>query len=123
MRRKSDTSSSCFTTRQAGVQPRRIATIQKAAFMHTTHEISAGPTTYSGMHRKTVRLSKTGWAGTTARVASNATSATRQSSVFTIQKSTRELSVTAQDATKWIFVPSSITLVKRIWPTSCASNT
>ena len=122
MRRRSGTSFTCFTTKPVGVQRRKTATIQKAAFTHTTHVISADPTISSGMLQKTAKLFKMAWVGTTVKMESSATSATRLSSVSTTQKNTSALSVTALAATKWIFAPSSITLVRKIWLTSFANN-
>lgn len=123
MQRRSATSFSCFSTKRVGVQQRKTATIQKAAFTHITPAISADPTTCLGMPPKTARHFKMAWAGTIVSVASSVTSATRQLSASITQKSIRELNVTALDATKWIFVHSSITPAKRILPTSYASST
>lgn len=123
MQRKSATSSSCSITKRVGVQQRKTATIQKAAFTHITLAISVDPMTCSGMPPKTVRHFKMAWAGTIVSVASSATNATRQLSAFITQKSISESNATARDATKWTSVPSSITPARRILPTSYASST
>ena len=122
MLRRSATSFTCFTTKPVGVQRRKTATIQKAAFTHTTHVISVDPTISLGTPQKTAKLFKMAWVGTTAKMELSATNATRLSSVSTIQKNTNALSVTAPAATKWIFAPSSITLARKTWPTSYANN-
>ena len=122
MPKRRGTSSTCSSTRQAGVQTKRIVTIPRAAFMLIIQGISAGHLIYSNMLPRTARLYRMASAGTTVNVVSSVISVIPQSRGFTILTSTSVLSVIGVDATRWIFVRSIITLGRKVKPINSASS-
>ena len=117
------TSSLCSSTKQVGVQQKRIAMIPRVAYMRITRAISAGRQTCSSMHLRTARPFKTAKDGNTARVALNATNATRQSSGYTILTNISGSNVIGCVVTRWTSAPSTTIQEKRVLRTSSASST
>ena len=76
--RKSVMSSSCFTTKPAGVQLRKTATTPRVASMHITHVTSEDHQIYLSMPPRTVRHYKTAWGGIIANEESNVENVTPQ---------------------------------------------
>ena len=122
MPKRRGTSSTCFSTKQAGVQTKKIVTIQRAASMRIIRGTSAGHLTYSNMRLRTARLSRTVLVGTTVSAVSSVISVILQLRGSTILTSTSGSSVIGVDATRWIFVRSIITLGRKVKPINSASS-
>ena len=122
-RAKSATSSLCSSTKQVGVQQKRIAMIPRVAYTRITRAISADRQTCSSMRLRTARPSRTVRGGNTARVALNATNATRQSRGCTILTSISGSNAIGCVVTRWTSVPSTTIQEKRVLRTSSASST
>ena len=122
MQKRSATSSTCSSTKRAGVLIRRTATTQRVASTRIIHATFADLSTYSSTRQKTVRHYRTALGGTNARVASSATSATQQWSGCITLTSISASNATRPVATSQTFVLSITIRGRSARRTSFASN-
>jgi len=115
-------SSSCSTTRPAGVQPKKIVTILKVAYTHITRGISVDRQVSLSMLPKIARCFRMAWVGTTVHVVLNVASAIQQSNAFIILISTRGSSAIVSVAIRQISARSITTRVRKQTLKHCASS-